>query len=254
MTERDDPTARAAAYAVNADSDLEHAETEALRAGDPALDAEIAEFAETAALLGLAVPPVTPSASLRDSVLAAVDADIAATAATPAGTAPSDEPALEPAMGKVTPIRPWTRRPATLITAIAAVGALLFGGTAVAIGIASQGTEQVSAVDEVLLAQDAQRITADVDGGGTATWVWSASLERSVVIVDDLPELATGSTYQLWYIDDAGAMPAGTFTGGSREIAVDGTMPSGSTHGVTVEPEGGSTTPTTDPILLIASA
>ena len=55
MTERDDPTARAAAYAVNADSDLEHAETEALRAGDPALDAEIAEFAETAALLGLAV-------------------------------------------------------------------------------------------------------------------------------------------------------------------------------------------------------
>ena len=263
MTDRDDATARAAAYAVNAASEAERAETEALRTTDSALDAEIGEFAETAALLGLAVAPVTPSAALRASVLAAVDADIAATAAadaaakTATSVAASAEakPAatLTPA-ATVTAIRPWFRRPSVLIASVAAAGALLFGGTAVAIGISQSPPAQVSAVDQVLQAQDAQRVTAAVAGGGTATWVWSAELARSVVLVDDLPVLAVGQTYQFWYIDESGAAPSNTFAGGTHQVAVDGTMPADAQLAVTVEPDGGSLVPSSDPIVVIASA
>jgi len=251
MTDRDDRTERAAAYAVDAMTETERVDLEARRIVDPALDAEIGEFAETAALLGLAVPPVTPSAALRASVLAAIDADLAAN---PVEAEPVEaEPAV--AGGRVTPIhRPWHRRPAVLITAIAAVGALLFGGTAVGIGIATRPPEQVSAVDQVLQAQDAQRVTAAVEGGGTATWVWSASLARSVVIMDDLPLLSAGETYQFWYIDDSGAAPSNTFPGGSHQVAVDGEMPAGAQLGVTIEPEGGSAVPSGTPIVVIASA
>lgn len=261
MNDRDDATARAAAYAVNAASEAERAETEALRDTDSALDAEIAEFAETAALLGLAVAPVTPSASLRASVLAAVDADIAATAATDAVAAAAISPSAEAELAApstplatVTAIRPWFRRPSVLIASIAAAGALLFGGTAVAIGISQSPPAQVSAVDQVLQAQDAQRVSAEVAGGGTATWVWSTSLERSVVLVDNLPELAAGQTYQFWYIDESGAAPSNTFSGGTHQVAVDGTMPADAQLAVTVEPDGGSQTPSSDPIVVIASA
>lgn len=253
MNDRDDRTERAAAYSVDAMSETERADLDARRIVDRALDAEIGEFAETAALLGLAVPPVTPSAALRASVLAAIDADLAAN---PVSANPvSAEPIAAGGGASVTPIRrPWHRRPAVLITAIAAVGALLFGGTAVGIGIATRPPEQVSAVDQVLQAQDAQRVTAPVEGGGTATWVWSASLARSVVIMDDLPLLSAGQTYQFWYIDDSGAAPSNTFPGGSHQVAVDGEMPAGAQLGVTIEPEGGSAVPSGTPIVVIASA
>ena len=261
MNDRDDATARAAAYAVNAASEAERAETEALRTTDSALDAEIGEFAETAALLGLAVAPVTPSAALRASVLAAVDADIAATAAADAAAAAAISPSAEAELAApstplatVTVIRPWFRRPSVLIASMAAAGALLFGGTAVAIGISQSPPAQVSAVDQVLQAQDAQRVSAEVAGGGTATWVWSTSLERSVVLVDNLPELAAGQTYQFWYIDESGAAPSNTFSGGTHQVAVDGTMPADAQLAVTVEPDGGSQTPSSDPIVVIASA
>ena len=60
-------------------------------------------------------------------------------------------------------------------------------------------------------APDAQSQTLEVPGGGEVTLVSSAEQERSGVVVEGLPALADDQTYELWYIDDAGAASAGTF-------------------------------------------
>ncbi|TXK17189.1 anti-sigma factor domain-containing protein [Homoserinibacter sp. GY 40078] len=242
MTERDDLTAQAAAYALDALSDVERAEFERRRATDPELAAETAEFAETAAILGLAVQPEQPPASLRASVLAAVDADLVRRPPTP-----------EPSGGRVTSIRDWMRRPVTGLVAVAAALGLIVGGTATAVTLLNRPAPVISALDEVLDAPDAEHIDTAMPDGGTVSWVWSPSLARSAVIVDDMPTLTDDETYQLWYIDDAGAMPAGLLAGGDETVLVDGRMPAGASLGITVEPAGGSSAPTSEPILVLSS-
>ncbi|HEV7742233.1 MAG TPA: anti-sigma factor, partial [Pseudolysinimonas sp.] len=104
---------------------------------------------------------------------------------------------------------------------------------------------------------DYQRETVDVTGGGSATLVWSVALQRSALLVDGLTGLPAGSTYELWYIDTNGATPAGTFDvgdDGKHSIVLAGSMDAGDTIGVTVEPSGGSKTPSTDPIIVVPTA
>ena len=63
--------------------------------------------------------------------------------------------------------------------------------------------------------------------------------------------------YELWYIGESGARPAGTFSvseSGATWRVLDGDMVAGDMVGVTVEPRGGSEQPTTDPIVAIESA
>jgi anti-sigma-K factor RskA len=77
------------------------------------------------------------------------------------------------------------------------------------------------------------------------------------LIVDGLKGLPAGSTYELWYIDSNGATPAGTFDvgdDGKHSIVLAGSMDAGDTIGVTVEPSGGSKSPSTDPIIVVPTA
>ena len=104
-------------------------------------------------------------------------------------------------------------------------------------------------------APDAQSQTHEVPGGGEITLVSSAAKGRSGVVVEGLPPLEAGQTYELWYIDDSGAAAAGTFdaNGGETWRVREGSFSPGVAVGVTVEPEGGSAQPTTDPIVVIAT-
>ena len=104
-------------------------------------------------------------------------------------------------------------------------------------------------------APDAQSQTLEVEGGGEVTLVSSADQGRSGVIVEGLPELGTDQTYELWYIDDAGADSAGTFdvSGSETWRVLDGSFTPGVAVGITVEPAGGSPQPTTEPIVVIAT-
>ena len=63
--------------------------------------------------------------------------------------------------------------------------------------------------------------------------------------------MGADSTYELWYIDDSGATPAGTFDparDGDAFVVLDGEFAPGLVVGITVEPAGGSPAPTTEPI------
>lgn len=231
MTGSDDRTSRAASYAVGALTAAERRELEQDLRRDPRLAAEVDEFAETAAMLGLATAPIAPSASLRDSILNAVDA------------AP---PATNVVRG------PWFRRPVAAVLGAAAAILLAAGGVAVGV----QLTRDPSMVEQITAASDYERVVSDVTGGGQVTAMWSESLGRAAILVDDLGDLPSGQVYQAWFIDEAGhAEPDATFGGDDAQmVALTGEMAHGDAIGITVEPAGGSAAPTTTPIVVIPTA
>ena len=107
----------------------------------------------------------------------------------------------------------WFTRPVTALAAVAAAIALFVGGGVITTSLAQnsfaqQQADQLAAINS---ADDAQRASVDLADGGTATLVWSNTLLSSALIVDGLAPLPADRTYELWYINDAGARPAGTF-------------------------------------------
>jgi anti-sigma-K factor RskA len=266
MSDRTDLHLLAGAYALGALSDAERAEFDEYLETSEEARAELASLTDTAVVLGLASTPVLPPASVKDSLMARI-------AVTPQ-LAPLDVPEDVPDVVSLESARAiraagestaesrararWFRRPATYLTAVAAAAAIVLGGTAYS---AITSNVQQSAVSSdfttISAAPDAQRASETVDGGGKATLVWSNSLGRSAVVLDGMPALAAGKTYELWYISGSIATPAGTFdpSGSSKEVQIlKGKMSAGDTVGITVEPAGGSKKPTTKPVVAIATA
>jgi len=83
--------------------------------------------------------------------------------------------------------------------------------------------------------------------------VSSASLGKSVLVTDGLAPAPAGSTYQIWYLSDAGApASAGFVPAGERSaVVLQGDLGAADGVGVTLEPEGGSPAPTTTPVLAV---
>lgn len=226
-------------------------------------EAEARSFEDVAAELALAAEPAEPRPELK----AALFARLADTPQLPAPDAgeeapvpvptPASAPAVTPA--ERTARRRWFQRPGLILGAAAAAVLLFVGGAFVGStlsGSNSYQSQQASALAEINAAPDVQRATADVAGGGTATLVWSGQLGRSALVADQLPPLPNDKTYELWYIRDGKAIPAGTMNpsgSGSTWRVLTGDMAAGDTVGVTVEPSGGSDRPTTDPIVAISS-
>lgn len=247
-------------YALNGLDAADLAEFEAHLGQSPATRDEVTELTDTAVLLGLATRPVQPSAGLKASIMDQLDAHpqlpVASTVA--ASSAAASSAAFESPAGRKAQAR-WFTRPVTALAAVAAAIALFVGGGVITTSLAQnsfaqQQADQLAAINS---ADDAQRASVDLADGGTATLVWSNTLLSSALIVDGLAPLPADRTYELWYINDAGARPAGTFGvagSGSTWRVLDGTMKAGDTVGVTVEPRGGSDAPTTDPVVVIASA
>jgi len=225
---------------------------------------EAREFEAVAAELGLAAEPIAPPASLK--------ADLFAKLASTPQLPPLDEPAPAsvapaPAEAPAAPESPaqlksrsrWFSRPIAIAAAAAAAVVLFVGGTFLGSALSGGDSfqeQQASALAAINAAPDAQRATADVEGGGTATLVWSGQLGQSALVAKNLPSLPNDKTYELWYIRDGKATAAGTMMPGNAPATwrvLDGKMAAGDTVGVTVEPRGGSTQPTTNPIVAISS-
>jgi anti-sigma-K factor RskA len=198
----------------------------------------------------LSIAPVKPPAALRARILDQL--------ATTPQLGPIDGPALA-AAGPVEERarRRWSARPISAIIAVAAAAALIFGGW-IAVNAVIQG-QQASAtaaqIGSIQAAADYRRTTVTTDDA-TATLIWAASLKRSALVVHGMPALPGGKTYELWYIDKKGATPAGTFdaSDSTQSIVLAGDMKAGDSIGVTIEPAGGSKTPTTSPIMVVSTA
>lgn len=254
----DDTANLSGAYALDALNANEREQLEAHLAGSEETRAEVTGLSDTAVMLGLAVTPVVPPPALKANIMAQLATTPQLAAEPPVAESPVAE---SPVVGKAEARARarWFTRPAVALAAAAASVALIVGGGVVSTTITSNNfaAAQAEQLAAITAADDSQRQVITLDGGGTATLVWSTELASSAVIVDGLKPLPASAVYQLWYIDAAGARSAGTFTvsaAGSTARVLEGDLKAGDTIGVTVEPRGGSTAPTTDPVVVFESA
>ena len=230
------------AYAVDALDDLERAAFERHLAECPACQQEVAGLQEAAGLLG-ALSTTAPPPSLRDRVLA----DITTVRPLP--------PAVEPPADVTGAHAPGGRsrfRPRLLVAAAAALIAL-GGAVTIAQPWEDESSQtQLTAAERVAAAEDAETFTKTLDNGAEATLVRSRSLNEAVLVTNDMPDAPDGSVYELWLVHDDQMVPAGLMTGGDHEIVLEGDPATANGFGITVEPDGGSDQPTSEPVTQIA--
>jgi anti-sigma-K factor RskA len=222
------------AYAVDALDDIERAQFERHLAECAECRAEVASLRSTAGLLA-ETTTTTPPPALRERVLA----DIATVRPLP------------PAVGTASP----RRRPrlAPLAAAAALIAAVGTGVVVTQPWVDEPSQSQLSAVDQVLRAADAERYTKAVDGS-EATLVRSRSLNQAVLVTKNMEPPPKGKVYELWLDHEGvGMVPAGLMTqGGEQRILLEGDPATATGAGITVEPAGGSEEPTLPPVTLFA--
>jgi hypothetical protein len=114
---------------------------------------------------------------------------------------------------------------------------------------------QSRAVAAVLAAPDARIASQATSRGGTATVVVSRSEDAVVVSTSGLPPLPASKVYQLWLIGPPRTRSAGLLppaSAGRTALVLATGLRSGDQVGMTVEPAGGTSQPTTKPILLMS--
>jgi anti-sigma-K factor RskA len=242
----------AGAYALNAVSGVDQARFERHLAGCEQCRLEVRGFGETAARLG-ASQAVRPRPELRDQALrtAARTRQLppgprAAPGWAPPGMAPSRARWGRPGRGR------WPRLLAAGVAAAVLAAATVAGVTALHDEhMISQDQASRHELAAVLSAPDVVMLTAQVTGGGKATVLMSHHMRALVFAVAGLPPLPPAKGYELWLIGPSGSRPQGMLPAGpARPMMVAG-LADGDQVGVTVEPRGGSTQPTTRPVLLL---
>lgn len=260
----------AAGHALHALSpDDERRFSEAL-AAHPEWQATVDQDAATTAWLADAAVEVTPPASVRDALFAAIarDAGPASPAGPDARVAPEGARADAPERARAdapdgaqadAPTRRRGLSPRGLFALAASIVLVVALGIS-GVFIARQFTAPTSdfALQQIEKQPDAQSDTVDVTGGGTATAHWSGSLGKAVLVSDNLAPIPSDKVYEMWFVRDGTPVSAGLFhaSDGDATASLDGKMQAGDTIAVTVEPSGGSPTgkPTSTPIVAIPTA
>jgi len=192
---------------------------------------EVRELQQAAATMG-AREALTPPAELRARVLAAADR----------------QPQLPP---RVTTLERSRRRRISTRIAMAAAAVVVVVAGAVGIVVSQQSHEQppvAAAVTQVFDAPDAKTATVKTANGGRVKVATSAQLSRMAVETAQLPTLTDRHVYQLWAIHNGTPTSVGVVEDLGSGAAM--AMPaSGTTVAITVEPSGGSSQPTTKPII-----
>ena len=148
---------------------------------------------------------------------------------------------------KVTSMTGRLRRYQIAAVGLGAMAAVLI--VVMAIGLTRLGDAGRS--EAILAAPDVTTIVLEGDGID-ARFTYSLSEGAGVFVTDSLPDVTPARTYELWLIDGAGPSPAGLFVPGSDGLAdvLVENVAAGQSIGVTVEPAGGSETPTGEVILI----
>lgn len=193
---------------------------------------ETRELLETTALLGVAAAQPAPK-HLRAAVLAEI----------------TRTRQLPPTVAVLADHRPRARRRRINLAAAACLATL-----AIATGSFAwqQHTRDTGTGQRVVALQNApqSRTATGIGDAGTATvTVWRAQGQMQFT-AGHLPALRPGRTYQIWLLTASGTRSAGTFNpepGRSVTRSFPGPQPG--ELAVTDEPAGGSTQPTTKPLL-----
>lgn len=226
------------AYALDALEELDRARMERHLAECEDCAAEVRSFRETAAVLAAATA-AQPPPGIRSRVLN----EVHRTQQLPPATA--------------APTRASAPRPARWLAVAAAALLVASGGLGTVAWRTSQDAERArqfaAAVSEVLT--DPQRQVVDTefaDGHGTVM----VAGDRVVVVGEGVSAPPAGRAFQMWFIGQEGPRPSQILQPIGDDafcVHAQGIQP-GDAVGVTVEPEGGSQQPTSDPVLLAQPA
>lgn len=236
MTGMSDIHALSGAFALDALDAAERAEFETHLAACAACQAEVASFHETSALLAETATEAPP-ASLRAGVLAGI-------------SEVRPLPPETPTTGSAATVTPLRRRTLPILLAAAASVVLLLG--VLAVWHPWTTDHRSSVAEEIVNAPDAVRVTEKLPGGaGELTLVRSPSLGKAVMIGDHVPAPPSGKTYQLWLQQPGkGMVSAGLMSDPEEPTVLTGDAATATAAAVSVEPDTGSTKPTTDPVAL----
>lgn len=169
-----------------------------------------------------------------------------AAAAVPAGPSATGQPVAGDELAKARQRREERRRPSGArrwLAGVAAAAAIALGG----VGVGSYLADQNDPVNQVVRAGDMRQASVDVAGGGTATLLISSSEDAAVVKMNGVPAPPAGKVYQMWLIPKDGSAPVSQGLMDeealSKPAVVEG-ISSAAALGITVEPAGGSQSPT----------
>jgi anti-sigma-K factor RskA len=225
------------AFVLGALPEEERREFEEYLAAHPERQAEIGELGTVAGLLALSPQEQEPPPQLRRKIMDTVEAE-----------------AARPSPSR----RSWL---AWIGEHLSARNLALGAATMLVIGLFSwnmvlQG-EMQDLQGRIQSLQDQPQEPQMVELGGAGTEQGAraelVTLEgdRAVLVVENMPPVPEGKTYQIWVIEDDDPQPSGLFKPKQDSVAavVEHPLGGGDVIAVTVEPEGGSPKPTSDPML-----
>ena len=221
------------AYALGALSEEERQEVEDYLGTHPELRAEVDDLRSVANLLALVPQEYEPSPELRRDLMNRIS------------SSPDATPAADPSSRRAGLWRLFGPG------GLAAAAVLAF----VAIGMFAWNAslqEENQALQGELQGQQ----TYALEGTGAAQEVRGEVVrlgdERAVLVAEDLPSPSEGETYETWILREDVPEPAGLFEPDDAGVAaapIEGSLEGADAVAVTVEPSGGSSSPTSDPLI-----
>jgi anti-sigma-K factor RskA len=249
-------------YALDALTDEERELVEKYLAEHPEARQQVEEMGKAASALPHGVSPVEPSPRARQALMARVTADAEARARS------SAEASREPAR-RVNPFENFFRTISFAAVAIAIVWAIFLNMQVARL------QNEVSSLNERLVAQSesidqiianlpqtdqADVITVSLKGTqvqpqAQGQLIVDPESQSAVLVISGLPKLEPGKTYQVWLIDGGAPVSAGLLSVDENGQGVfivnsDESIGSFNSLGISVEPDGGSTQPTGDIVVL----
>jgi anti-sigma-K factor RskA len=220
------------AFVLGALPEEERREFEEYLAAHPERQAEIDELGAVAGLLALSPHEQEPPPRLRRNIIDVVEAE-------------AQRPRAQPRSG-LARMREFldVRNLALGAAALLVIG--LFSWN-----VLLQG--QIQDLQDQAQSPQAPQVVV-LDGSGAARQAKVEVMvhdDQAVLMADDMPPVPEDRTCQIWVIENEVPKPSGIFEpdDGPIAVVVENSVDRGDTIAVTLEPEGGSRKPTTEPML-----
>jgi len=221
------------AYALGALSEEERREVEYYLGEGPELHAEVDDLESTANLLALAPQEHEPSPELRRELLRRVSSSPEAISAAGPSTRQNGLRRLFGPGGLA----------AAAALALVTIGMFAWNASLQEENQTLQGELQGQQTYALRGTDAAQEVRGEVVRLGD---------ERAVLVAEALPSPPEGEIYQAWILREDVPEPAGLFepnNTGAAAAPLEGSIEGADAVAVTVEPSGGSSSPTSDPLM-----
>jgi anti-sigma-K factor RskA len=224
------------AYALGALPEQERRELEEYLAAHPERQAEIDELGNVASLLALSPQEQEPPPELRRSIMDVVEAEAQRP---PART------------------RSWLAGVRELLSvknlALAAAALLVIGLFSWNMLLQDQVQDLQGQVASLQESQETRMVALAGTGAAQQAQVEVILIKdhKAVLTAEDMPSVPKNKTYQIWVIEGDVPQPSGLFKpdGGTVAAVVEKPLDEDDVIAITIEPDGGSQQPTTDPVL-----